>query len=84
MDKPIPFKFEDFNVYSAVEIIQYDPIYFKGVPTKGRVIINKFNLKENIDYILLYQKKNNSWFKYEYTFNKANVYLIDTWVEKNV
>ena len=82
--KPLPFKFTEYNVYSANDIMQYDPIYFKGVPLKGRTIITKFNLRQNVDYILLYMKKNNSWFKYDSDYNKANVYLVDTWVHKNV
>ena len=46
--KPLPFKFTEYNVYSANDIMQYDPIYFKGVPLKGRAIITKFNLRQNI------------------------------------
>ena len=85
MAKPITFKYEDFNVYNAEDVMNYDPIYFKGCSNRVRNILIKFKeMKENVDYIWLYQKTDMSWNKSVATYKKAKLILINNWVEKNV
>ena len=47
--KPLPFKFTEYNVYSANDIMQYDPIYFKGVPDLEIMKLKNILLLNNIN-----------------------------------
>ena len=84
--KPTFFKYEDFNVYPAEEVLNYDPVFFKNHKITSKNIrdsIEIFNLIENNHFILLAKKK-ESWFKYERKYPKAKLFLTKEWVENNI
>ena len=86
MDKPTSFKYDNYEIYPAEEVLNYDPVFFKNhkiIAKNIRDIIKIFNLIENNHFILLAKKK-ESWFKYELKYPKAKLFLIKNWVENNV
>ena len=85
MEKPSSFKYEQYEIYSAEDVYNYDPVYFKGINLKSfkKTIIEKFNLIENTDYILLCQKK-NIWSFAQLKSPKTILCLTKEWVEKKV
>jgi len=85
MDKPTSFKYEQFEVYSAKEVYNYDPVFFKGIKLTSfkKSIIDKFNLIENTNYIKLIQKK-SIWNLVTTAAPQAELFLTKQWVDTHV
>ena len=83
--KPISFKYEQFEVYSAEDVYTYDPVFFNGIKLTSfkKSIIDKFNLIENTDYIKLIQKK-SIWNLVTTAAPKAKLFLTKQWVDTHV
>jgi len=81
MNKPIPITINNDNVYLAQDLYNYDIAFFNGC-SKIRNIIIKKELEET-DYIYAYIKNGEIKLS-NYTYPKANLYLKEEWVVKNV
>ncbi len=49
--KPTAFKYEDYEIYPAEEVLNYDPVYFKNnkiISKNIRDMIKKFNSRNKI------------------------------------
>lgn len=52
MSKPITFKYENYIVYNAEDVMNYDPIYFKGCSNRVRYQLLPKKLSKRYNFFL--------------------------------